>query len=67
MAYGQRPHRRSYALIATLLAVALVAFPFIFGSEALARQRPKTHFLSWESLRRPEEFRRLDRRVRPLR
>jgi outer membrane protein assembly factor BamB len=67
MAYGQRPHRRSNALIVTVLAAVWVAFPFFLGSEALARQRPKTHFLSWESLRRPEEFRRLDKRVRPLR
>ena len=65
MAFGQWSRRSPSALIAVLLTVVSVVLSV--GDEALARQRPKTHFLSWESLRRPEEFRHLARRVRPLR
>ena len=67
MAYGRWPHRRLSPLVVMLLAAAWIAFPFLFGSEAMARQQPKRHFLSWESLRRPEEYRGVAPRVRPLR
>lgn len=57
--------RRLKCLFALFLAGALV-FP-VCGAGARYKERPKRHFLSWESLRRPEDYRRLKDYTKSLR
>lgn len=52
-------HLRFRRLFCVFVLICFCA-PFVSGT-AFARQKPKTHFLSWESLRRPEEYRRMMR------
>lgn len=44
--------------VLVIFALLCLCSPFIVGT-VFAREKPKTHFLSWESHKRPEEYRRL--------
>lgn len=56
-------------IIFALFIAAIVALcPFFSpGLAAPTREMPKRHFLSWESSHRPEEFRRIVKKSKPLR
>ncbi|MBT3182185.1 MAG: PQQ-binding-like beta-propeller repeat protein [Deltaproteobacteria bacterium] len=59
MAYGERS-RSAAALVVSIVLTLLIVLPV---SDAYARYKPKPkrHFLSWESLKRPEEYKKLKR------
>lgn len=64
MVDNKRPYRWMKG-VATLSVIVLVASTA--GMADAYAVRPKRHFLSWESLHRPEEYRRLRIRPKPLR
>ena len=59
MAYCERPRSRTAFLI-LLISAIMVAVP-VGDAFAKYKQKPKRHFLAWESKNRPEEYRRLKR------
>ena len=65
MAYCKQPHRRLMGFSVFLLsAVLILAF---LAADLGARVPVQRHFLSWESLNRPEQYRRLLKKSPPAR
>ncbi len=66
MADRQQTYRRVKRVASA--GVALISLVLVLASSAGATQwQPKRHFLSWESLNRPEEYRRLKQYTQPTR
>ncbi len=61
MAYCERSRSKT-TLIVSLVLASLIVAP-ITDAYARYKQKPKRHFLAWESLNRPEEYKKLKRHM----